>query len=213
MPFSLPRIIKAAALILLGAIGAGWPTGDDVAHANASRTETVRYPWSGTDDEIVVNLAIGSLRDSLMRWLTSERGVHAETLLVSIGAIAGFSAQTAALERMNRRDVPLPAGFDKAMPREDFHTYLREAGLILIARTKDTGEQFYFGDLINGYLVQQKTTVGHSLFAILAAAAIEAGAKPTELPDMPGLFRHVSSTVGKPDFGILRPPAPLSPQY
>ena len=104
-----------------------------MAHAaNASRTEAVQYPWEGTGDEIVVNLAIGSLRDSLMKWLTTERGVHAETLLVSIGAIAGFAAQTAALERMNKRDVPLPAGFDKTVPREAFNTYLRDAGLILI---------------------------------------------------------------------------------
>jgi hypothetical protein len=212
MPFSTPRFIKAAALALAAALG--WPTGDAMAHAaNAGRTETVHYPWEGTDDEIVVNLAIGSLRDSLMQWLTTDRGVHAETLLVSIGAIAGFAAQTAALERMNRRDVPLPAGFDKTMPREDFQTYLREAGLILIAQTKDTKEQFYFGDLINGYLAQQKTTIGHSLFAILSAAAIEAGVPPGELPDVTALFTHVASTVGKPQYGILRPPKPLNPHY
>jgi len=211
MPFSQLRIIKAAALALAAALG--WPTGGDMAHAaNASRTEAVQYPWEGTGDEIVVNLAIGSLRDSLMKWLTTERGVHAETLLVSIGAIAGFAAQTAALERMNKRDVPLPAGFDKTVPREAFNTYLRDAGLILIGSTKD-GQHFYLGDLINGYLVQQKTTVDHSLFAILAGAAIEAGVKANQLPDMPGLFRHVASTVGKPDYGILRPPKPLDPHY
>src|ERR1043165_4439944 len=128
MPFSFTRFIKAAALALAATFG--MPTGDDVAHADASRTETVRYPWSGTDDEIVVNLAIGSLRDSLMKWLTSERGVHAETLLVSIGAIAGFAAETAALDRMKKRDVPLRAGIDQTTPDEDFRTYLREAGLI-----------------------------------------------------------------------------------
>ena len=213
MPVSLPRIIKAAVLAMLGAAALGWPTGGDMAHAaNASRTEAVQYPWEGTGDEIVVNLAIGSLRDSLMKWLTTERGVHAETLLVLIGAIAGFAAQTAALERMNKRDVPLPAGFDKTVPREAFNTYLRDAGLILIGSTKD-GQHFYFGDLINGYLVQQKTTVDHSLFAILAAAAIEAGVKANQLPDMPELFRHVASSVGKPDYGILRPPRPLDPHY
>ena len=213
MPVSLPRKIKAAALMLVSAITAGWPTGDTMAHAaSTARTESVQYPWEGTDDVIVVNLAIGSLRDSLMKWLTSERGIHAETLLVSIGAIASFAAQTAALERTNKRDVPLPAGFDRTVPREAFNTYLREAGLILIASTKD-GQNFYFGDLINGYLVQQTTTVNHSLFAILAAAAIEAGVKPADLPDMPEVFRHVSSTIGKPEYGILHPPKPLSPHY
>src|SRR6266700_1496809 len=101
MPFSLPRVLKAAALIFVGAIAAGWPTGDDVAYAEtANQPQAIQYPWAGTDDEIVVNLAIGSLRDSLMRWLTTERGVHAETLLVSIGAIAGFAAQRAVEERI-----------------------------------------------------------------------------------------------------------------
>ena len=61
--------------------------------------------------------------------------------------------------------------------------------------------------------MQQKTTVDHSLFAILAGAAIEAGVKANQLPDMPELFRHVASTVGKPDYGILRPPKPLDPHY
>lgn len=214
MPFSLPRTIKAAALTLLGVIAAGWPTGDTMAHAaNASRTEAVQYPWEGTDDAIVVNLAIGSLRDSMMKWLTTERGVHVETLLVSIGAIAGFAGQNAALVRMKNRDVPLPAGFDKSASDDDYATYLRESGLLLIAQTKDTKQHFYFGDLLNGYLVQQKTTVNHSLFAILSAAAIEAGVKPKDLPEMPPLFKHVASTVGKPDFGTLRPPKPLNPHY
>ena len=116
--------IKAAALAIFACVaGSGWPTGDTMAHAaSTARTESVQYPWEGTDDVIVVNLAIGSLRDSLMKWLTSERGIHAETLLVSIGAIAGFAAQTAALERTNKRDVPLPAGFDRAVPREAVNT-------------------------------------------------------------------------------------------
>ena len=197
--------------MLVGAITAAWPTGDTMAQAaNAPRTETVRYPWTGTDDEIVVNLAIGSLRDSLMKWLTTERGVHAETLLVSIGAVAGFAAQAAALERMNKRDVPLPAGFDKTVSRESFNTYLRDAGLMLIGSTKD-GQVFYFGDLINGYLVHQATTVNYHLFGILAAATAEAGAKYETLPDPIPMFRHASRTIGTPEYGILNPPKPLSP--
>jgi hypothetical protein len=112
MPFSLPRIFKAAALIC--AIMAGLPTGDDVAHAeNTSGAQAIQYPWTGADDEIAVNLALGSLRDSLVKWLTTERGLDAETLLVSAGAIAGFAAQAAALERIKTRDVP---GATKDMP-------------------------------------------------------------------------------------------------
>lgn len=205
MLLPLRRFVKAAALMLAAA--AAFPTGDNVAQAGMT---SVQYPWKGTEDEIVVNLAIGSLRDSLMKWLTTERGVNVENLLSSIGAIAGFAAQNAALVRMNKRDVPLPPGFDKTIPREAFNKYLQESGLILIAATK-AGENFYFGDLINGYLVQQVTTVNLSLFAILAGAAIHAGVKPEQLPDEKAMFAHVASTIGKPEFGILQVPANHQP--
>jgi hypothetical protein len=201
MRFSLPRLVKTAALLLAAVVAC--PTGDNVAHAG---TTSVQYPWKGTDDEIAVNLAIGSLRDSLMRWLTTERGVNVENLFASIGAIAGFAAQNAALVRMRARDVPLPEGTDRTISDEALGNFLREKGLLLIAAAKDSGEHFYFGDLINGYLAQQSTTRGTPLFAIVAGAAIEVGAKPDRLPDYLAMFRHVASTVGKPEFGTLQLP-------
>jgi hypothetical protein len=180
-----------------------------VAHAeNAIRTQAIQYPWAGTDDEIVVNLAIGSLRESMMGWLTSERGVHAETLLVSIGAISGFAAQAAVNERIRKRDVP---GISKDMSGPELSKFLGEKGLAVVVTAK-SGETFYFGDLINGYLVHQVTTVDAHLFGILAAAAMQSGAKAADLPDPIPMFRHASQTVGTPEFGILHPPAPLSPQ-
>src|SRR5438105_10149177 len=115
MSFPLFRAIKAAALMFAGALTAAVPTGATVAHAASSnQPQPIRYPWAGTDDLIAVNLAIGSLRDTLTMRLTSERGVHAETLLVSIGAIAGFAARAAVDERIKNRDVP---GATKDMPR------------------------------------------------------------------------------------------------
>ena len=210
MPFALPRILKAAALIFLSAIAAGWPTGDDVAHAeNANRSQAIQYPWAGTDEEIVVNLAIGSLRDSLMQWLTTERGVHAETLLVSIGAIAGFAAQCAVDERIKKRDVP---GATTDMPGPELSKLLHDRGLAVLVTAK-SGETYQFGDLINGYLVKQATTVNYHLFGILAAAAAQSGVKYNELPDPIPMFRHASQTVGTPDYGILHPPAGLQPAF
>jgi hypothetical protein len=209
MPYSLPRLLGAAALIFVSALGVGWPTGDDVAQAEtASRPQAIQYPWAGTDDEIVVNLAIGSLRDSLRMWLTSERGVHAETLLVSIGAIAGFAAQTAVQERIKARDVP---GASKDMPNADLGKLLHEKGLAVLVTAK-SGESYYFGDLINGYLVNQVTTVNYHLYGLLAAAAIVSGVKYAELPDPIPMFRNASKTIGTPEFGILHPPKELSPQ-
>jgi hypothetical protein len=206
---NLPRrhFLRTVALAIAGAGLAGWP-GGSMAEA-AGDMQSVRYPWANTDDEIVVNLAIGSLRDSMLKWLTSERGVHAETLLVSIGAIAGFAAQCAVQERIKNRDVP---GAFKGMPGDDLGKLLRERGLAVQATAK-SGEIYFFGDLLNGYLMQQAPTIDPPLFAILAAAAIEAGVTRAELPDVIPMFKRASQTIGTPEYGILNPPKPLSPHY
>jgi hypothetical protein len=144
-----------------------------------------------------------------MQWLTTERGVHAETLLVSIGAIAGFAAQCAVEERIAKRDVP---GAAKDMPGPELSKLLHDRGLAVLVTAK-SGEKYHFGDLINGYLVHQVTTVNYHLFGILAAAAAENGVKYDALPDPIPMFRHASQTVGTPEYGILHPPKPLDPQF
>ncbi|HEY3680885.1 MAG TPA: hypothetical protein VGL45_19385 [Bradyrhizobium sp.] len=57
--------------------------------SNVQQIRAFVLPWKDSDDEVVVNVAIGSLRESLLAWLKTERGVHIETLLCSIGALAG----------------------------------------------------------------------------------------------------------------------------
>lgn len=208
--FSATRIPKAAALALAGAIAAVFPAGTDMAQAaRAAQTQAIQYPWTGTDDEIVVNLAIGSLRETLIRSLTTERGVHAETLLVSIGAIAGFAVQCAVEERIKTRDIP---GATKDMPRADLGKLMYDKGLAVVVTAK-SGEKYQFGDLYNGYLVKQATTVNYHLFGMLAGTAVQMGTKYEELPDAIAMFSHASKTVGTPEYGILHPPKPLSPHY
>ena len=166
----------------------------------AGQTRSFTFPWKGTDDEVAVNLAIGSLRDSLQMWLKTERGIHVETLLASIGALAGFAAQTSAFARIAKRDIPLLTGADAALSPAALSEHLRKHNLLVVANTK-SGETFYFGDLINGYLVPQ-TTNDYSLWNFTAAAAIEAGVKPAELPDCNAMFRHAAQTVGSPEYGV-----------
>jgi len=209
MSFPLLRAIKAAALMFAGALTAAVPTGATVAHAASSNEpQPIRYPWAGTDDLVAVNLAIGSLRDTLTMRLTSERGVHAETLLVSIGAIAGFAARAAVDERIKNRDVP---GATKDMPRLELSKLMFDRGLA-VSVTGKSGEKYYFGDLINGYMVKQSTTVDYHLFGVLAGTAIQMGVKYEDLPDCIPMFDRASKTIGTPEFGILHPPKPLSPQ-
>ena len=174
------------------------------------QTRPFVFPWKDSDDEIAVNVAIGSLRESLLSWLKTDRGVHSETLLCSIGALAGFAAQTAAFHRVEKRDIPFTAGNDPKMPTAAFAEYLRTANLMVVANTK-SGEAYYFGDLINGYVVPQPTN-DYALWNFVAAAAIEAGLKPAELPDYRDMFRFAAQSVGTPEFGVPRVAKEHQPQ-
>jgi hypothetical protein len=124
------------------------------------------------------------MRDSLLKWLSGERGVHVETLMVAMGALAGFAAQNAALRSIAPPGTPMPG---KAIVTVD-------AG----------GTRYYFGDRINGYLVRQSGEYAYPLWGFAAAAALEAGTSETDLPDVSEMFSHVSKTVGTPAFGIPR---------
>src|SRR5436305_14260878 len=79
--------------------------------SSGPKCEALKFPWEGdTDATIMANLAIGNLREALQAWLRSERGVHAETLMVVVGALAGFTAQTAALRSLGSPARPVPNG-------------------------------------------------------------------------------------------------------
>jgi hypothetical protein len=170
---------------------------------DADQMRSFEYPWKNTDDEIVVNMALGSLRESLLMWLKTEHGVHAETLLVSIGALAGFAAQTAALGRVQRREIPLPPGSDATISIEDLPQHLRKSGLLLNLTAK-SGEIFLLGDLLNGYLVPQATSDNYTLWGLVAAAAVGTGVQPAELPDYRAMFEHVVGSIDTPEFGIAQ---------
>jgi hypothetical protein len=149
--------------------------------------EAPNYPWEQDQDAtIIANLATGSLRDSLLKWLTSERGVHAETLMVSIGALAGFAAQNAAFRSIGPPGTPIP----------------KDA----IVTAEAGGEKYYFGDRINGYLVRQAGENRFPLWGYIAAAALQAGMAEKDMPDVRDMFGHVAKTIGTPDFGIPRAP-------
>lgn len=141
-------------------------------------------PWD-PDDAIIPNLTIGSMRDSILKWLTGTRGVHAETLMVTIGALAGFAAQNAALSSIG----PPGAATNGAV-------FTADAG----------GERYYFGDRINGYLVQQRGEYAYPLWGFVAAATMQSGVAKADLPDVVEMFDHISKSIGTPEFGMPRAP-------
>ena len=76
----------------------------EASPAAQQRRVNVTLPWA-PDGEIEANLAIGSLRDSLQSWLTTDRGVHVETLMTVVGSLAGFAAQQAVWDQIRKAGV------------------------------------------------------------------------------------------------------------
>jgi hypothetical protein len=150
--------------------------------ATASTTPITTFPWQ-PDSTATGDLAIKGLREGLMTALKNQRGIHTETLLTAVGALAGFAAQNAALDRLSSRDP--------AAPKLE----------LAIAQTKSG--RLIFGDAVNVFLYPE----AHStlpLVAIIAGAAVQAGIPTAELPDFHEMAAYVATVVGTPDFGILR---------
>jgi hypothetical protein len=154
----------------------------------ATPTPVTSFPWQ-PDSTVTGNLVIGNLRESLLKALKTERGVHTETLLTTIGALGGYAAQNAALDRLASN-----------MPRRPSARKMTFG----IAHGK-TGEKFLFGDVINIFLFPEPESV-LSLGALVAGAALSAGVEEDELPNYGEIAGHVASTVGSAEFGTLRTP-------
>ncbi len=170
---------------LRGALGLGAepPQAGDTASAP---TAGVILPWKNKTaaEEVAGNCATGNLRETLLGTMKDERGVHAETLMVVIGAIAGYAAAHSLWETMIKPG--------RLKLTRDIH----------VIETKDGGT-YYFGDPLNALLVGgQGSTL--PLFGFVAGAAVEAGVPVAELPDLKEIFGHVSSVVGSPAFGVIR---------
>ena len=82
-------------------LGSGPPQARDTASASATG---VILPWKNKTaaEEVAGNCATGNLRETLLGAIKDERGVHAETLMVVIGAIAGYAAAHSLWETMIR---------------------------------------------------------------------------------------------------------------
>ena len=151
------------------------------------RVETVVLPWQGKgDEETVARLAIVSLRETLLLALKDERGIHAETLMVVSGALAGYAAAFVLWETMIKPG--------RLQLGRDIH----------VAETTD-GTKYYFGDPLNAFLVPE-TPGNLSLYSIVAGSAAEAGVPLAEMPPAGEIFGHVAKTIGSPAFGTIRAP-------
>jgi hypothetical protein len=122
--------------------------------------------------------------DWLMRELKDQRGVHCETMLTAIGALAGYAAQQALWEGMVKPG--------KLAIREAFK----------VVETP-SGATYFFGDALDAIIasVEPKHL---SIWKIVAGNVLAGGGE--HLPEMGNLFRHCEATAGTAQFGLPRLP-------
>ncbi len=121
--------------------------------------------------------------------LSSPKGVHIETILTTLGAMAGFSCQMAI------RDGFVASG--KITLEKAF----------IEVKTK-SGENFYMGPLLNECLVSN--TKGQNSVWGFVGGAVKHLKKP--LPNLKEIFIRTSSRVGHNDFGTPDLPKKNLPQ-
>ncbi len=160
------------------------------------RDDAAPMPWE-PEGGVAAACAIGNLIDYLLNDLKGPKGIHVQSLMTTIGALAGFSAQHAIWETIIR------TGKLAAHDGEG-----RKRGAFVLAQT-ETDEKFYFGDLLDSYLIPRQVALGpgpHTLWNLLAATVESCGGRPLPLREIEEIFRNAAATFGSPRFGVPRLP-------
>lgn len=155
-------------------------------------TQDAELPW-GPEGEIAANASIATLRENLLEAIKDDKGVHTESLMVAIGAIAGYAATYMIWETMIRTG--------KAQLMKDLH----------VLQGAD-GKSYYSGDMLNAILLPQAGS-RHTIWEFVATGALQAGAAQADLPDIEEIFAHVAGAIGSDAFGVVRVPDDHQPAF
>lgn len=128
-----------------------------------------------------------ALNERLIAGLKNEKGVHFESFLTVLGALAGFSCQVSVCEQQRAGTLSLPAG----------------KAAWAVTQAAD-GRKYYFGDALNQPLVEGPL----SIWKLTTGIVQHLGAA---VPDVAEIFKHVASSVGSDGFGVPRIPADHRP--
>lgn len=135
---------------------------------------------SKEDPLVGAKLGAKEVFQRLLNCMKNERGVHIESLLCTLGSLAGYSCQASLRAQASAKGMP-------------------ETAALQTIGTKN-GKQYFFGDPLNNAIAGSQ----YSVWGLAGGAAQHAGAK--ELPDLNEIFQHTSSVVGGDQFGIPRVP-------
>lgn len=138
------------------------------------------------DPLIGAKLGAKEIFQRLTQGMKDEKGVHIESLLCALGALAGFACQASV-----RGEYILEKGFDE----KKVFTILGCAN----------GRQYFFGDMVNKLLAESQ----YSIWSLAAGAVQHLGVN--KLIDIGEIFKHTAQTVGGDSFGIPRIPQDHKP--
>jgi hypothetical protein len=117
----------------------------------------------------------------LMAGLKNEKGIHIESFLTVLGALAGFSCQMSLREELSKR------------------TGMETEKIVWTIVNGADGKKYHFGDALNKPLAESQ----YSVWSLVAGATQKLGATA---PDINEIFKHVAATAGGSTFGMPRIP-------
>ena len=136
-------------------------------------------PWKDSRDFRSCNIALGHLVQNLPRRLTVKGRVHAETYISAVGAIAGYAAQ-----------------------RTLFAASPPVMGVNINRAGTKSGDQYWFGAALNNMLAPTSNAeANRCVWPLAAGAALSAGMKPEQMPNLDAMLKFVISGIGGADEG------------
>ncbi|MBC3807268.1 hypothetical protein H8K52_07915 [Undibacterium seohonense] len=132
------------------------------------------------DPLFAVKKAGKEIASKLFMAMSTEKGIHLESLLSALGALAGYACQVSV--------------------REDFvvRQGRAENDVFILVHSKQNSDTYYFGDLLNRPLAESR----YSVWSLSSGATQKLGLQ--ELIDLHDIFKHVTATLGTVDFGVPR---------
>jgi hypothetical protein len=132
-----------------------------------------------TDPLAGAKMGAVELNQQLLKTFKDEKGVHIESLLCALGALAGYACQASLRAEALIKGESVNAPF---------------------TLVKDTaGRTYYFGDALNQRLAEGRLSIWN-----ITTSGLRKAGQP--LPDITGIFAHVAASVGGEQFGVPRWP-------
>jgi hypothetical protein len=159
------------------------------APVNAQQEALIEAVRERSKEDPLIGAKLGAkeVYQRLLNDLRSADGVHIESVLCTLGALAGYACQA-------------------GLRAQAFAQGQLETAPFQVIQTND-GKQYFFGDQLNHAIAGAQ----YSVWGIAGGAAQHAGAQT--LPDLNEIFQHTAAVVGGDQFGIPRVPAEHAPRH